>query len=153
MCIPSVPDQDLHVTLSEARYLVLLLHSDDLGPWDPAAVEPSTCSSERQDLAEPDTFDAEGCICLDLALSCGEGAEILFHLCKSGRKSPKCFRDMGIHTGQPSRKSWNLRDLRFEVCKFRKESIELFIRCTSGAGAPTIDVGARAIRRTKKSQR
>ena len=30
-----------------------------LGPWDPAAVEPSTCSSEGQDLAEPDTLDAD----------------------------------------------------------------------------------------------
>ena len=39
--------------------LVFLLSSDDPGPWDPVAVEPSTCSSEGQDLAEPDTLDAE----------------------------------------------------------------------------------------------
>ena len=39
--------------------LVFLLSLDDPGPWDPAAVEPSTCSSEGQDLAEPVTFDAE----------------------------------------------------------------------------------------------
>ena len=37
--------------------LVFLVSSDDTGPWDPAAVEPST---EGQDRAEPDTFDAEG---------------------------------------------------------------------------------------------
>ena len=39
--------------------LVFLLSLDDPGKWDNAAVEPSTCSGEGQDLAEPDTFDAE----------------------------------------------------------------------------------------------
>ena len=39
--------------------LVFLLSLDDTGPWDPAAVEPSTCSREGQDLAEPDIFDAD----------------------------------------------------------------------------------------------
>ena len=39
--------------------LVFLLSLGDPGPWDPAAVEPSTCSSEGQDRAEPDTSDAE----------------------------------------------------------------------------------------------
>ena len=39
--------------------LVFLLLSDDPKTWDLAAVEPSTCSTEDQDRAEPDTFDAE----------------------------------------------------------------------------------------------
>ena len=43
----------------------------------------------------------------------------------------------------------DLRDLRFKVHKFRKESIEFFICCTSRGGAQTIEVGTRAIRRTK----
>ena len=38
---------------------MILLSSDDPGPRDPAAVEPSTCSSEGQDLTEPDIFGAQ----------------------------------------------------------------------------------------------
>ena len=40
-------------------------------------MEPSTCSTEGQDLAEPDTCDAKAA-CLDIAHTCGEGAAILF---------------------------------------------------------------------------
>ena len=60
------------------------LSLDDPGPWDPAAVEPSTCSSEGQDLAEPDIFDADAAR-LNFAQTCREGAEVLFDLCKPGR--------------------------------------------------------------------
>ena len=86
--------------------LVFLLSSDDPGPWDPwdpAAVEPSTCSTEGQDRAEPDTFDAEAAYVSKFAHTCSEGAEILFHLGKSSRKISKCFRDTWIHAGHPIR--------------------------------------------------
>ena len=64
--------------------LVFLLSSDDPGPWDPAAVEPSTCSSEGQDLSEPDTFDAEA----------AHVSTLHIHLCEFSRKTSKCFRDV-----------------------------------------------------------
>ena len=38
---------------------MFLFSSDDPGSWDLAAVEPSTCQSEGQDLAEPETLEAE----------------------------------------------------------------------------------------------
>ena len=47
-------------------------------------MEPSTCSSEGQDLAEPDIFDADAAR-LNFAQTCREGAEVLFDLCKPGR--------------------------------------------------------------------
>ena len=74
--------------------LLFLFSLDDPWKWDPAAVEPSTCSSKGQDLAELDTFDAEAAYVSDLAQTCNEGAEILFHLCMSSRKISKCFRGM-----------------------------------------------------------
>ena len=55
---------------------------------------------------------------------------------------------MWIHAGHPIRKSINLRDLRFEMYKNREKGIELFIHSISGAGAHSIEVGARTIRRT-----
>ena len=73
---------------------VFLLSLDDPGPWDPAAVEPSTCSSEGQDLAEPEIFDADAAYVSTFAQTCSEGAEVLFDLCKPGRKVTKRFRDM-----------------------------------------------------------
>ena len=39
--------------------LVFLLSSDDRGPWDPVAVEPSTCPGKGQDLAELETLEAK----------------------------------------------------------------------------------------------
>ena len=39
--------------------LVFLPSSHDPGSWDPAAVEPSTCPSKGQDLAELETHEAE----------------------------------------------------------------------------------------------
>ena len=39
--------------------LVFLLSSEDPGSWDPVAVEPTACPSTFQDLAEPETFEAE----------------------------------------------------------------------------------------------
>ena len=77
----------------------------------------------------------------------GEGTEILFHLSKSSRKIPKCFRDVRIHTGHPCRESRYLSGLRFEVYKLREKGIELFIRSISGAGAHAIEVVTRTIRR------
>ena len=75
------------------RCLKKYQESDDPGPWDPVAVEPSTCSPGGQDRAESDTIDAEAA-CLDFAHTCNVGAEILFHLCKSGREILTCLRAM-----------------------------------------------------------
>ena len=36
--------------------------------------------------------------------------------------------------------SGDLRGLRFDVSKFRKESIEFFIRCTSRAAAQSVEI-------------
>ena len=60
----------------------------------PATVEPSTCSSERQDLAEPDTFDAEAAY----VSTVHRRAEKVLKFCSISaslvEKSPKCFRDV-----------------------------------------------------------
>ena len=133
------------------KYFVFLLSSGDFRPWDPAAVEPSTCSSERQDLAEPNTFDAEAPYVSTLHIRavralkfCSISANLIaksfcvFVICESMRDMQ--FVRVGICA-------------RFEVYKFRKERIELFIRCTSRAGAYTIEVRARAIRTAKNSKR
>ena len=42
--------------------VVFLLSSDDPGPWDPVAVEPSVCPSKFQDLAEPEPLGAEAAL-------------------------------------------------------------------------------------------
>ena len=73
--------------------LVVPLSPDDPGTWDRTAVEPTTCSSEGQNHAEPDTLDAEA-ECLDFAQTCRESAYVLFDPSRPGRKIPKCFRDM-----------------------------------------------------------
>ena len=65
--------------------LVFLLSADDPGPWDPAAVEPSACSTEGQDRAEPDTFDAEAAY--RVLKFCSISVSLV-------AKSPKCSRDM-----------------------------------------------------------
>ena len=41
------------------KFQLFLLSSDDPGPWDLVAVEPSTCPGEGQDLAELETREAE----------------------------------------------------------------------------------------------
>ena len=82
-----------HFVIVHLRCLRKYQASDDPGPWNPVAVEPSTCSSDGQDRDESDTIDAEAA-CLDNAHTCSVGAEILFHLCKSGREILKCVRDM-----------------------------------------------------------
>ena len=38
---------------------MFLLSSDDPGQWDHVAVEPSVCPRKVQDLAEPETLEAE----------------------------------------------------------------------------------------------
>ena len=54
-------------------------------PMGPVAAEPSTCSSESQDLAEPETFLSRGNTCFDLAHTRSHGAEILFRFQKSNQ--------------------------------------------------------------------
>ena len=39
--------------------LVFLLSPDDPGPWDPVAEEPSTSPGKSQDLAGPETLEAD----------------------------------------------------------------------------------------------
>ena len=105
-----------HFVIVHLRCLRKYQASVDPGPWDPGAVEPSTCSSDGQDREESETFDPEAA-CLDFSHTCSVGAESLFHLCKSGREILECLRDMWIHTGHLIRKSWDLFDL---LCQFRK---------------------------------
>ena len=76
----------VHHTKSASR----ISWSLDPGPRDPAAVEPSNCSSESQDLAEPDILDADA-VFFDFAQTFREGVEVLFDLCKPRYKIPKCF--------------------------------------------------------------
>ena len=97
--------------------LVFLWSLDDLGAWDPAAVEPSTFSSEGQDLAEPDTFDAEAAY----VLTWHRLAEKVLKFCSISAsliaKSPSVFvicesiRDIQDEIA-------GIRDLCFEMYKF-----------------------------------
>ena len=49
----------LGLCLCQVLRPVFLLSSDDPGPWDPVVGEPSTCPGKGQDLAEPETLEAE----------------------------------------------------------------------------------------------
>ena len=108
------------------------------------AVEPSLCPSIFQDLAESGALEPEAAPVSNVHIRVVRALKFC-----SSREISKCFCDMRNHSGHPIRNRRNLRDLRFKVYKFREESIELFIRCTPRAGAHTIEVGTRAITRTK----
>ena len=108
-----------------------------------------TMSEHIQKSCRVGAAGARGCTSFEFAHTCGESVEILFHLCKSSRKISKCFCDVRIHPGHPIRNRRNLRDLRFKVYKLWEKSIELSIRCAPRAGAHTVEVGTRAMRRSK----
>ena len=92
------------------------LSSDDPGPWDPAAVEPSICSSVDQDLAEPATFDAEAACVSDLHTRAVMALKFSSISVSRLAKSPSVFEE-----------SKNLSDLRFEVYEPREKGIEFFV--------------------------
>ena len=70
---------------------VLLWSSDDPEPWVPAAVEPSTCSSVSQDLAEPDTLDAEAVNVSNLHIRVVRALKFCSHSVSRVSKSPSVF--------------------------------------------------------------
>ena len=80
-----------------------------------AAVEPPTCSSEGQDLAEPETFYAEGAYVSTLCKFAMRVLKICSISLSLVAKSLSVFRVVWIHTGHPIRRSRKLCDLRFEV--------------------------------------
>ena len=84
------------MSLSSLR-LVFLLSPDESWSRDAVAVELSICPGSGQDPeGHPETLEADvtPVSILHLAHACNEGAEILFHLCESSRKSSKCICDV-----------------------------------------------------------
>ena len=66
---------------ASSLHLVFLLSSDDPGPGDPVAVEPSPCPSVLQDLAEPGPLEPEAAPVSRSGNTGCKAADDLFNMC------------------------------------------------------------------------